>query len=215
MRQSVSSKKLLEEATTRYSRHVGDAGEYLTRRGLSPGSWISFRLGVVPADSPAPGHESFIGRLSIPYLTRAGVVSMKFRCIKPHDCKESNCVKYLGLDGVPLRLFNPEAFFARSTYIILLEGEIDAMTLSAEMGLPAVGYPGVQSWNRHPYWARCFAGYDRVIVPADGDEAGRAAAKDMAHAIDNGVRVLYPDGYDTNSLYVAEGPDALRRRLGV
>ncbi len=214
MQPSSSSRRLLEEATARYSQNVGDAAAYLTQRGVSPDSWTSFRLGVVPADSPAPGHELYTGRLSIPYLTRAGIAAIKFRCIKDHDCKEANCTKYLGLDGVGLRLFNPAAFFARSAFIVLVEGEVDTITLDGEMGIPTVGFPGVKAWDAHPYWARCFAGYGGVYVIADGDDVGRAAAKDIAKTVD-GKPVYLPDGQDTNSLYVTEGADALRRRLGL
>lgn len=218
MRLDSSALSILEKATARYSQHIGEAAEYLGKRAITEASWTSFRLGVVPAD-PEPGHELTVGRLAIPYITRAGVVGIKFRCMQHEDCKMAPIkhAKYLGLTGRAghPRLYNPNAFFDSSPAIAVCEGEIDAMVLHGQCGIPAVGYPGTSAWGQNKFWTRCFSGYDRVLVLADGDDAGREAAKGVARSLDNATVIHLPDGEDTNSLYAREGAEGIKKRLGL
>ena len=218
LRLDASVLNTLEKATARYSLHVQDAAEYLTERAITEASWTSYRLGVVPAD-PEPGHELWVGRLAIPYITRAGVVAMKFRCIQHKDCKQATpkCTKYYGLTGAAgrPRLFNPNALFDTSSFVAICEGEIDAMVLHAQCGVPAVGYPGVSTWEKHRFWTRCFKDYDKVFVMADGDKPGQDSAKAVASSLDNATVIHLPEGMDTNSLYALEGRAGIRRRLGL
>ena len=72
----------LEIATETYSQQLDEAGRYLTSRGITKEAAQKHRLGFVA--SPMIGHEDMIGRLSIPYVTPAGVVEMRFRSIDPN-----------------------------------------------------------------------------------------------------------------------------------
>jgi len=200
----------LEKATRAYELYAPMAEDYLVGRGLAAELAGRYRLGVVI--EPEIGHEIYEGRLSIPYLTKAGVVNMKFRCMEDHVCKEVGHPKYLGLSN-RTNIYNTLAFFEDSPVIGITEGEIDAIVMDAMVGVPTVGIPGAQNWK--PHFDRCFTDYERVLLFADGDTAGRDFAKHVASILD-GVTVIHmPEGMDVNTVYQAEGPEGLRKRAGL
>lgn len=153
------------------------------------------RLGVVL--EPLTGHEAYINRLAIPYLTRSGVVDLRFRSM---DLSEP---KYMGLTGATTHLYNVGAFFRASSYISICEGEIDTITLDVACGIPAVGVPGVNNWKKH--YTRLLQDFEKVFLFADGDNAGNEFAKSLARELSNLVIVHMPDGEDVNSMYRAHG----------
>jgi DNA primase len=207
---SSSQKKSLEQAVSEYEQYLHLAGSYLDARGIGQQVARTFRLGVVA--EPMVGHDSYVNRLVIPYLTRAGISNLKFRCIDEHDCKAVDCAKYLGLHKVT-RLYNVNDFFTDRGYIALTEGEIDGLVLSGLADVPAVGFPGATQWKRH--YERCFYDFEKVYVFADGDQAGKDFAKRVADHIDGVVTVQMPNGMDVNEVYLAEGRDGLRARAGL
>src|SRR4051812_5430637 len=79
-------------------------------RGIGLDAARQYRLGSV--SEAEPGHEKTWGRLSIPYITPSGIVAIKFRCVRDHDCKESDHPKYLAPKGQKPRLYNVAAFTA-------------------------------------------------------------------------------------------------------
>jgi DNA primase len=134
---------------------------------------------------------------------------MKFRAIED-DVK----AKYLNLPKQPPRIFNPEAFFSDKPYIAICEGEIDAMTAHSRL-LPAVGLPGVSSWQE--WFERPFAGYEAIYVLSDNDDKGQGAqfAEEIAERLDN-VRITpMPDGMDVNTFVNNHSHAALLARLGI
>jgi len=169
-----------------------------------------YRLGFV--DEPVPGHESYRDRLSIPYLTRTGVVALTFRCIEDHSCKEAGHSKYLKPPAVSSRLYNTTALFTDQPFIAIAEGELDALTLSIS-DIPAVGVPGATNWRR--YYNRCFEDFTQVYVFCDGDTAGREFGKKVAHEIEYATLIHLPEGEDVNSLYCKEGKEALWSLTGL
>lgn len=185
---------------------------YLTKRGLSEASAASFRLGVV--ENPYPGHEQYVGRLVVPYQTLGGVCGASFRCIAHEDCKGIHNDKYLWPSGLSRRMFNTPALDIDSPFIAVCEGEMDTMT-AQQAGIPAVGIPGASAWQS--FWGRCFKGYDTVFILADHDDAG--AGQEMAEKVSRNVsgarKILMPEGHDVNSFVLEQGPDALRKRLGL
>lgn len=219
-RLGTEQRRFLEDATATYQRQLEqdaslcstDAREYLAERWFDARTYPRYRLGVVAA--PRPGHEHVTGRLAIPYLTPAGVVDIKFRCIAGHVCKDVKCPKYIATEGGGNRLYNARAVLATTELAVICEGEFDAMAVSAMAGIPAVGYPGADTWARNTHWPRVFAGLD-VVVVADGDKAGTTAAKAVARTLDSARVVHMPDGEDANSMIVKEGPEAFRERLGI
>lgn len=217
---SPRQRAFFEQAAESYHQQLaGDtaAQAYLTSRGIGPDAASSFRLGVVR--EPLVGHESYTGRLSIPYITPAGVVNFTFRCIQQHKCSETvigmarddkpiHCPKYLNT-SLETTLYNVLDLGTKSQTIHICEGELDALTLSMA-GLPAVGAPGVKSWK--PWHTLCLADFAEVFVWADSDQAGRQFAKFIEKEL-RARRVALPKGEDVNSVYVNAGADGLRGLL--
>lgn len=162
----------LDAALWSYQEALGESDEavqYLLGRGLSPETCERFRLGLVGEDF-LPAHGRQRGRLVIPYLGVDGrPVTVRFRCLGGHSCKELGHGKYASLPGDASRTFNVRAVAADPAVLHVCEGEFDAMVLS-QLGGAAVALPGVSSLAaRH---ARMFGGFDRVWVWGDPDEAG-------------------------------------------
>lgn len=199
---SSSSRALLEKATAQYQDAMSTKElSYLTERGLTPYAIEAARLGVVT--SPIPGHEFADGRLAIPYLTRTGVVAMRFRCLAHTSCASVGCPKYLGLPGIESHVYNTRALWDAGYEIGVCEGELDALAMTYTVGMPAVGLPGVTSWK--PHMARLFQGFERVWVFGDGDEPGREFAKHLVSELPNAVSVPVPSGEDVSSWVVHDG----------
>lgn len=180
--------------------------EYLAGRGLSSRSIETLRLGVVR--SPLAGDDRYAGRLAIPYIgPRGNVYDLRYRCIEDHDCKEADCPKYLGYPDVKTRMYNVQALKAPTDYLLLTEGELDAATL-VECGWPAVGIPGANAW--HPHYSRMLSGFSRIVLIADGDDAGRKLASTVSRALPAQVRVIMCyQGQDVNSTFTEHGKQGL------
>lgn len=162
------------------------------------------RLGVV--EDPLPGHEPYVGRLVIPYITRTGVVDLRFRAIG-----EGVEPKYLGLPGATTHLYNVCATLGDSDSVAVCEGEVDTMTLS-QIGLAAVGVPGVNNWKKH--YNRVLIDFENVYVFADGDQPGTDFARRLAKELPSVTIIQMPDGEDVNSVYCKFGAQFLLDKLG-
>lgn len=206
MKQSLSPKELLEKACANYQGSVNLAQAYLSGRGITSQVAQSARLGVV--EHPEIGHEAYIGRLAIPYITKTGVVDIRFRALTPDQEP-----KYMGMPGVKTKLYNVLDVEKAKDWIAVCEGEIDALTLSRCVGIPCVGVAGATSWK--PHYTRLLDDFERVYVYGDGDNAGLQFAKDL---IKEGLPVTViqmPEGQDVNSMYVQSGASYLRERIGL
>lgn len=199
----------LQAATERYQSGVIDAMDWLDRRRISMETAVTCRLGVV--NEPIPGHEKYVGWLSIPYLSAAGeAVSMRFRCLQDHDCRDKGHGKYMTLPGDQVRLYGVKSLTTIEDALHVCEGEIDAMILQ-QCGLPAVGAPGASTWQeRHDVAAR---GFNAVYAWGDGDAAGREFSLKLYQRLDNVRIVTMPDGQDVNALYLREGEAGVRRLM--
>lgn len=204
---SNSHRSTLEEALQTFEANLLEARAYLEGRAFTGETARAFRLGVVPPDST----DWYPGRLVIPYLTPKGVADLKFRSMELDPE-----AKYIYKSGTEQRLFNAGALLHRSPTYVITEGEFDAMAVWQATGLPAIGYPGAQAWK--PFWSRAFYGCPEVVVLADGDKAGRDAAKEVAKQVGrtaDSVRIVeLDDGMDANSVLVNDGPEALREVIG-
>lgn len=199
-----------EQAASIYQADLAadtSAQAYLMRRGFGPEAVATSRLGVV--NRPLVGHEGYRGRLAIPYVTPSGVVNIRFRCLRQHDCHAEGCPKYLSQDGMESNLYNVLDLKRPSPHIAITEGELDALTLSM-CGIPAVGVPGVENWQAH--FARCLEDFDVIFSFADGDTAGRKFGRFLAKEA-KARPVAMPKGMDVNKLYLEGGADAVRRLL--
>ena len=205
MKQSVSQKELLGKATEKYSQNIYQAEDYLKQRGISQEVARLARLGVVV--EPEVGHEAFIGRLSIPYITKTGVVDLRFRSLNP-----AVEPKYMGLTGAETKMYNVLDVEKAGDFIGVCEGELDTLTMSSCVGIPCVGVPGANSWKRH--YTRLLADFERVFVFADGDQPGTEFARSLARELPVTI-VQFPDGEDVNSLYVRHGAEFIRAKVSV
>jgi hypothetical protein len=204
-----SQRRSLAEATQRYAAAVDQAAAYLVGRGIGREAAIGSHLGFV-AD-PVPGHERFAGMLSIPYLTVSGPVAIKFRRLQGEG------QKYDGPAGQHRRLYNARACSKGGPVVAICEGELDAVCVESNLGIPAVAAPGVH-WADH--WSRCFADFDRIVVFADNDlhedgsNPGKKHGEKLARTL-SAEMVLPPVGCDVSDWIALEGADVVREAAGL
>jgi len=205
-----AQRSLLATAVGTFEEQLGAevaAQGYLLGRGVDEAAARTFRLGFVGADAPH-GFRQFRGRLAIPYLTPAGPVDIRFRCIRCAGRCEGH-PKYAGRAGVTPDLFNVAALHRESNVLAICEGEFDALTL--DRLVPTVGVPGAQLWQ--PFHARLMEDYDRVLILADPDEAGDKLADRIRGQVEQAEVIRLPDGDDVNSVWVREGLAGLQRLI--
>jgi DNA primase len=203
LRLSNSQRAFLLQATEVYQADINQAAPYLATRGLSVEEVLPFHLGVVAR--PLPGHEGYMGRLAIPYVTPSGVVDIRFRTIQDGD------PKYMGMPGAKTTMFNAQAVLTAGPYICVTEGEIDCITVSAKTEHPAVGIPGANNWK--PYYSKILDDFETVIILADGDSAGLEFGKKISRELGNVNIVQMPEGHDVNSIVLQEGIEFIDERI--
>jgi DNA primase len=205
VKQSQSQKELLGRASMKYAESIHLAEDYLASRGITREAARLARLGVV--EEPETGHEQYTGRLSIPYITKTGVVDLRFRSLNP-----AVEPKYMGMVGAETKMYNVLDIERAGDWIGVCEGEIDTLTLSALVGIPCIGVPGSNSWKKH--YTRLLADFERVFIFADGDEPGREFARGLSKELPATV-VAMEDGEDVNSSFVKYGADYIRDKIGL
>jgi len=205
VKQNQLQRELLDLATAKYAANIYQAEDYLKNRGIPMEVARLARLGVV--EEAETGHEAFQGRLSIPYITKTGVVDIRFRSLNP-----AVEPKYMGMTGVETKMYNVLDIERAGDYIGICEGEIDTLTLSSLIGIPCVGVPGANSWKKH--YTRLLADFERVFVFADGDQPGKEFATSLARELPVTI-VQLPDGQDVNSMYVQNGSDYFHQKVGI
>ena len=203
MKQSASQKDLLDKATTKYAGSISQAEDYLKSRGIPLEVARLVSLGVVA--EPEVGHEAFAGRLSIPYITKTGVVDLRFRSLNP-----AVEPKYMGMTGAETKMYNVLDVERAGDFIGVCEGEIDTLTISRCVGIPCVGVPGANSWKKH--YTRLLADFERVFVFADGDQPGTEFARSLARELPVTI-IQLPDGQDVNSMFVQEGAGYFHQKM--
>ena len=203
MRLSNSHRQFLLQATHQYASQIHLATEYLSTRNLSVEEAQRFHLGVVK--DALPGHEQYLGRLAIPYITPSGVVDIRFRALGDID------PKYMGMPGAKTSMFNAQTVLTASDYICVTEGEIDCITVSVKTTHPAVGIPGANNWK--PFYSKILDDFDTVIVLADGDSAGMDFGKKVSRELGNVNIVQMPEGHDVNSIVMLEGAEFINERI--
>ena len=207
---SLEQKVLLTETAARYYEALNaETASYLKSRGISKEVAATFLLGTVI--DPAPGHEHAVNALSIPYLTKAGVVGIKFRKI------DGTNPKYIWPTGQKIGMFNVEDLKIDIDTIAICEGEIDTMVLSGLCGIPAVGVAGVTQWRE--WFPMMLEGYKRIFIFADNDlkEDGRNPGMELAKRIKedlrNAIVVNLPENKDVNDMYLSDGPDWFKEKI--
>lgn len=202
-------REYVARAVEEYAAKLDLVVPYLESRGIRRDTAEKWKLGYV--ETPLPGHEDFVGRLAIPYLTPSGPLCIKFRCVEAHDCKSTGCVKYLG-EPNENRLFGVWNFRHDDPVIHICEGELDAI-VATQAGVRAVGVPGATQWRG--YWDHLFEGYDEVVLLRDGDAAGRKMSESLMGRMPHCRTVKMPEGEDVSSFVLANGGAALIERITV
>lgn len=203
------SRHLMAQLTATVERYAGSLtpawATYLEGRGIPSNVATEACIGTVT--DPAVGHERFTGMLSIPYMTKAGCVGVKFRRWPGTDG-----AKYDAPAGQKTHMFNVNNLHTPSPVIAVCEGELD--TLVASQILPAVGVAGVNNWK--PWFGRCLEGFERVLILADNDRKedgtnpGMELGKRIVSELPQATIVSLPPGVDVSELVQAQGLDALR-----
>jgi DNA primase len=202
----------LEKQLLRYEASREKLLPFLTGRGLGAAAIDRFRLGYV--EPSEEDRRAIWHRLAIPYLTPSGVVQLRFRCLDPHHTKGQDagrCPKFLGEAGEQVTLYNAQAVLDSPAVLFMCEGEPDVWAVETLTGHSAVGIPGARSWVKHPYWARVFTGFDRIILPADGDDAGHELAEAVTKSLPEVHVVRLPDGDDAGSVLARDVEEFLSR----
>lgn len=176
------------------------AGEYLASRGIEEITADTFMLGWT-GDNPLPGDPE--NCLSIPNISAGGVVGLKFRRL------DDGSPRYLGR-SLPGRLYNTRAVVSAEDTICITEGELDCIVL-VQCGYSAVAAPGANSWKAHH--ARVFAGFSRVLVFGDGDEAGREFSRRVVDCVPAARSVIMGPGQDINELFLEGGEAAVKELI--
>ena len=146
------------------------------------------------------------GRLSIPYLTPRGCVTIRFRTL-------TDGPKYMSRAGDSIRPYNVLALHRPSPVLLVTEGELDAVAAETYTGYPAIGIPGAQAFK--PHFSLMLEDYQRVIVLADGDDAGKELGRKVCASLDNAISVPMPEGMDVTDVVLKEGPESLKQRAGL
>jgi len=200
-----AQRSLLEALTERYHANLDLAEDYLAGRGITEDAAGTARLGVVdePLEFDADANGNY---LSIPYLTRAGVVSLRYRCIRDHNCNDYHGhSKYRTRAGDRARIYGVDYLVSAGPAICVTEGELDALILN-QLGYPAVALPGAQTWKAHYY--RLFEDFHRIVVFADGDNAGNSFAETWLHYFPRSTEVARMEAKeDVNSMFLLYGED--------
>lgn len=213
---SPEQRKSLEERVNQYHQNLltGDGGaaqarRYWADRGLTKAAAERFKIGYTGDTGTATAN-----RLAIPYETPAGPWQVKYRRVGDGDSP-----KYIYDDGAEQHLYNTQTLLTADR-VVIVEGELDAIAVETIAGLPAVAYPGAETWRGNKHWVWCLDSCQEIAVIADGDDAGRKAARVVAESLRralpdiNTTVVDLGDGEDSNSFLAAHGAVDFIERLG-
>lgn len=152
-------------------------------------------LGQVPEDCDLEW-APYRGMASLPFVSPGGqVTNIRFRQLG------GGSPKYLQLAGITPGPYNVRVLAGQAETVVITEGEIEALTL-AELGIAAVGIPGVHLWK--PFFARLFDGVSNVIVWGDPDDPGRDFNAAIQKSIPRATAAYMEK--DINDTYTQDGP---------
>lgn len=165
--------KLIEQSHTKLlnSEH---GVKYLTSRGITLGSIINFKLGL---------ENDWI---TIPHFVNNKPVSIKYRKINPKAYKR--------LTGTPSVLFNLDLVDKNLDYVILVEGEFDAIKGTQENIENLVGITvGADAFQIQ--WIPLLAPFKKIYICLDSDVIGQRGAHKIAELIglDKCFNIVLPE----------------------
>lgn len=179
---------------------------YLKGRGFTENTLMSAWIGYNPKSRKQMWGKAEVWLpkgIVIPWAhwTSAGAITrVNFRQDDPGEGP-----KYIQAAGGANWLYNGDALTPSST-AVLLEGEFDALTI--RQALPTPRFVGVATGSatgaRLTRWIAKLALCKRVLIPADNDGAGNAAAAAWRMLLPENSRIIkVPYGKDVNEFYQA------------
>lgn len=181
------------------------ARKWLLSRGLTDETMHVASLGYNPADRREPARkwgldreqEVFIPRgITIPWMIKSDI--WRFNVRRP-----AGTPRYIGPAGSSNGLYNVDDVMDGAP-VVLVEGEIDALSVMQVSGIPAVA-TGSTSGSRRYSWVLKLMKASKVLIAFDSDEAGEKAAAFWFEALPNASR-LRPYWDDANAM-LQEGID--------
>jgi hypothetical protein len=182
---------------------------YLLGRGLSAETIIEARLGYVPlnygiCDSlphqhkkadliasgmlTSSGREYFSDRITIPYLSRGSVLSVRGKDV--HG-------KYFTATGDAVRLYGADDLYDEVDDVVVVEGEFDALILRQHLAMSTdprlrrtavIGLPGAGATPSS--MVDMLSGAKRIYLALDPDETGRTSALKLKDTLGSRARIV-------------------------
>lgn len=166
------------------------AQAYLANRGIEMDVAERYLLGICD--------DLYPGRLSIPYLREPhGVIWFNYRALDGSEPK----YKATGAKHLYNTVVLDQA--DETGEIAIAEGELDAIVATELCDVPTVAIPGATQWAGNRNWHELFAGYQRVWLLADPDDAGKNLATAIAERLPAARLVNLPN--DVNDTYLRFG----------
>jgi DNA primase len=180
-----------------------DKVQWLEDRGLTEDTIMDNLIGYVPEE-----HPRFGNCISIPYFDNRGeLVTVRYRHLRLHADHKYDAERGTNAGRHLYNVRNTD-----NPVVAICEGEFDSLIIG-QLGIPAVGIPGAQAWNRS--WRLLFRNSDLVLVICDADEAGQKARNKIlgqVGMITDVVAIDLPADMDVTDMYLTD-PDKLRELL--
>jgi len=204
-----ASDEVVQDVGTGEVKSVPSRALYHHLRDLGYSVKDLLKTGLVTEIERANGKKSIIdslsGMVTIPYQVAGNIVAIRGRAWPYEDKKRP---KYKTCGGEKARLFNTDAVWHNSE-ICITEGEFDTLVLN-QMGFPAVGVPGAQTWQDS--WDGYMKEMRRLWLVFDRDTAGEQGSAKLLKRFGTKARriALSPEGVKTDpTQWVSQGHTAV------
>jgi hypothetical protein len=197
-----------EAAGRLWDAEGGQALAYLQGRGLKDETIKSARLGY--ARYKHPKTNRVCSCIVLPWMDAKTVWRVQMRDIRPDVPRDERYFMLPG--GSNAGLYLADSLRLKRDLLIMVEGEIDALTLAQECSdLAGVVATGSTKGSRSPQWIGRLARCNRVLIAYDSEQEGEQNAGYWLNALDNATRYR-PLEHDVNDMLL-QGYD-LRAWIG-
>lgn len=182
--------------------------EYLHGRGLSLGTINRFNVGYAPGwKHPKTRHLSKVP-LSPRVIIPTSPTSYLARDIRDPEKLSDSERRYTKSKVSRVRIFNVDALANAKDKVFIVEGEIDAMSIS-EVGGTAIGLGSASNVSAFIDAVRNYRPSSKMVILPDNDEAGISAAEKLKEAlteegIESSVANIFGKYKDANEMLVKD-----------
>lgn len=199
-------KKEYVKPVARLEKLGAKAMAFFESRGISNNTLLRFN--VTEAVEWMPQHGKEVPVICFNYYRGTELVNIKFRGPE----KSFKLAK-----DAELIFYNLPAIENEKT-VVIVEGEIDALSLYESKVYPVVSVPnGASKGNQKlEYLDNCwqaFEGAEKIVLCVDNDEPGEALKQELARRLgkDRCYTVTYPENCkDANEVLIKHGPEAVK-----